>query len=227
MFLMANYKVSDRWLWLSFILSVVLLLASQWFAHQGSESVLRTLERGSFLRAGTHDLARLISAVKDAETGQRGFLLTHRASYLEPYYRGVKDLRLLMEGMRKDYASDPSLTAGLLKLEPVLQKKTAEMERSIVLAQTNDFAGAMALVESGEGKNLMDEIRAITDELLEAQMTRISATNSENARNVERSSFILIFSSMAAIAIATFAFGSAQIQNRRRRFLEMELRQSN
>ena len=120
---MGKYIVSDRWLWLSFVLSISVLIAAQWFAHRGSDSVLKTLEHSSVLRSQTHDFSRLISAAKDAETGQRGFLLTHRASYLEPYYRGVKEVRFLLDEMRRAYANDPLFIACLERIEPAYTRR--------------------------------------------------------------------------------------------------------
>ena len=100
----------------------------------------------------------LLSALKDAETGQRGYLITGDKSFLEPYL-GVRDsivgdletLRLLpLIAEHREH-----LDAAV----PLVNAKLAEMARLIELRRDHDMASVVAAVASGQGKRLMDSIR--------------------------------------------------------------------
>jgi len=114
--------------------------------------------------AGTHEvivgLGDLLSAMQDAETGQRGFLLTGNSSYLEPYRsaqtRAEQTLRNL-EGLTRD---DPALQANLQALRPQVASKFASLERSIALRQRQDLAATLNAIDEDRDKAEMDAVRA-------------------------------------------------------------------
>jgi CHASE3 domain sensor protein len=99
-----------------------------------------------------------LSLIKDAETGQRGYLLTARAEFLEPYTAAIEKLpetrRLLAETLGQE-----ARYAGRLELlDELLEQKLAFMRRTIE-TRSHDPAAAALLVQGGEGKRRMDEIR--------------------------------------------------------------------
>ena len=100
----------------------------------------------------------LLSALKDAETGQRGFLLTGDAAYLQPYL----DVRDTLDQHLDSLSSLTKIPAARLHLEslqPIVQAKIRHMEQLIALSRSQNSAAAMAAVRTGTGKRLMDGIR--------------------------------------------------------------------
>jgi CHASE3 domain sensor protein len=70
---------------------------------------------------------RLLLSITDAETGQRGYLLTGRKEYLEPYRNAVESLPETMKWLRQHYAGHPSLAPSMDKLEEQIANKIAEL----------------------------------------------------------------------------------------------------
>jgi len=101
----------------------------------------------------------LLSAMKDAETGQRGYLLTGDEAFLEPYLAvrgGVKGRLAELSQLAMSSAAHKHLDA----LAPLVDAKLAELARVIELRRNYDLVAAMAVVRTGQGKRLMDSIRA-------------------------------------------------------------------
>ncbi len=100
----------------------------------------------------------LLSDLKDAETGQRGYVLTGDDAFLEPYSAVRGTIPGKMEDLRK-LALLPSAKKHLDTMEPLLSAKLAEMDRLIELRRKNMMPAAIAAIRSGPGKMLMDSIR--------------------------------------------------------------------
>ncbi|HET6246585.1 MAG TPA: CHASE3 domain-containing protein [Tepidisphaeraceae bacterium] len=107
------------------------------------------------------ELSELVSSIKDAETGQRGFLLTGDEGYLEPYGEAITQLDRHVRSLRQSASDTSTQRERLATIEPLLQRKLAELRRTITLRRANDVAGSLNVVRTGEGKALMDQIRSI------------------------------------------------------------------
>ncbi|WP_165498122.1 sensor histidine kinase [Siculibacillus lacustris] len=146
-------------------------------------AILLTIAVGSFvfgertqeqsaeaLRAAATDRAALavLASLVDAETGQRGWLLTGDDDYLKPYtdarthFPGqLEQFRLQVERLSNDVTiPDPA------RLEDVARRKFDELAQTLALARTGDRDGAFALVRSDVGITLMDEARAYVAQVL-------------------------------------------------------------
>ncbi len=103
----------------------------------------------------------LMSALKDAETGQRGYLLTGDPAFLEPYLAVreglVGDLALLHEQTGISQAR-----GHLDAMAPLVDAKLVDLAESIDLRRQGNVPGAIAIVSSGRGKSLMDALRVET-----------------------------------------------------------------
>lgn len=101
----------------------------------------------------------VLSFLKDAETGQRGYLLTQNKSYLKPYSSGrIKTLASLKDITRLTTDS-PTQQARLKHISRRIRAKLAELQQTIVLTQSGNLKLALKIVNTDLGKNLMVEIR--------------------------------------------------------------------
>ncbi len=106
-------------------------------------------------------LQTVMSLAKDAETGQRGYLLTGEEAYLEPF-RNAKSQ--LPEQFRKAHdlvEGDPVQFQRLENLEQAVKDKFAELEQTVSLRQKGEGPAALTIVRSDRGKALMDRIRQL------------------------------------------------------------------
>ncbi|MGB0748952.1 MAG: CHASE3 domain-containing protein [Magnetospiraceae bacterium] len=111
------------------------------------------------------DLIKLFSKAQDAETGQRGYLLTRDVAYLAPYNEAISDIGTALNTLRRLTSDNPEQQDRLDRLQPVIDLKLAELGRTISLSRDGRHPEAIAIVESDEGKRYMDGIRAIIDDM--------------------------------------------------------------
>ena len=136
----------------------------------------------------------LLSELKDAETGQRGYVITGEKPFLGPYLSARGALSGQLQELRRLTQDD----AGRLHLEamaPLIDAKMGELERIVQLVDKHDMATASAAVSEGRGKRLMDSIRA-------EMRSYVMAEEGELARHVAR------FQSEMRILFAFIAVGS-------------------
>ncbi len=105
-------------------------------------------------------MANLLSTLKDAETGQRGYLFTENDSYLKPYEDATARLQSELVSLKDQLISAPEQQARLVVLEKIIALKLSELDRTITLNKMGDRAAALALVRSNVGQRLMDDARA-------------------------------------------------------------------
>lgn len=105
----------------------------------------------------------LLSALKDAETGQRGYLLTHDDSFLAPYLAVRHDIAAYVSNLNTITTSSAA-RVHLDAVAPLIEMRMTEMSRLIQLRQSNNIKEISAQVLQGQGKRLMDSIR---DEMLQ------------------------------------------------------------
>jgi PAS domain S-box-containing protein len=101
----------------------------------------------------------LLSELRDAETGQRGYTLTGIEAFLEPYLAVRDRVTGNLQELRQ-ITLIPEAHQHLDAISPLMEAKMAEMLKVIELRRNHDTATAIATVASGQGKHLMDEIRA-------------------------------------------------------------------
>jgi len=143
------------------IAAVVVVAVLSYGALQGSvgsaQGVTHTLEV-------VEQLQSLVSTMKDAETGQRGFLLTGDENYLLPYTNARAALGGEIDATRALVAGNPEQQLRLRSLEQLCTDKMAELAQTIALRRKGDPTAALAQVRTDRGRELMDRIRAVTAE---------------------------------------------------------------
>jgi methyl-accepting chemotaxis protein len=104
----------------------------------------------------------------DAETGQRGYLLTGVDRYLEPYEGGRKNLQAHTESLKK-LIIDPNQRIRMQKVEQVSQQKLAELAETIAFKKAGKDKEALSLVLTDKGKKIMDNVRTQLAEMAQEQ----------------------------------------------------------
>jgi CHASE3 domain sensor protein len=104
-------------------------------------------------------LEDVLSSVKDAETGQRGYLLTDKESYLSPYNAAAQEIGPRFDWLRRLTIDNPAQQDRLATLKQHIDAKLAELQQTIDVRRTQGQAAAIAVVQSDRGKQDMDAIR--------------------------------------------------------------------
>ena len=152
-------KQSDKVPRLLFSAAALLLAVTLAFTYFVGMFVVRSSKRMTNHRATVQHLSELASTLKDAETGQRGFLLTGQRNYLEPYHTAVRRLETEQRKLHELVRAGALPAGDVGSLDQIIKAKMNELDQTIQLRQTNAPA-AIAIVQSGEGKLHMDQLRS-------------------------------------------------------------------
>jgi len=124
---------------------------------------ISTLNRNSDLVVHTHEvlsgISVLQSQLKDAETGQRGYLLTGLEKYLEPYNAALPVLEDTLNNLQKLTVDNPVQQTRIVSLRSNIKTKLAELDQTIQTRRIKGLDAALAIVLSDRGKLAMDQIR--------------------------------------------------------------------
>ncbi len=209
--------------------SISLALIAVFFVLSGVVSWLniQTLREDSNEVTRTHEVLisadELFSTLKDAETGQRGFVLTGKESYLAPYNDAVETLDGQMRELDRLTANSPSQNARVAGMKIRVQSKMAELADTIDVRRTKGFEAAQAVVASDRGKSDMDAVRqAIAGMQAEENQTRqqkLDEMNRAYATAVLSVSVAAIIGVVLSIVI-TILISRASAQRRRQEWLQ-------
>lgn len=127
-------------------------------------------------------LQSLLSKLQDAETGQRGFLLTGEESYLTPYRTAVGGITDQIERVSKRTEESSGQQDRLAKLRQHVAAKLAEMSEAIELRRVQGLEATLPLVRSDRGKLEMDAIRETIDAMIQFENEMRAARLTEMAQ---------------------------------------------
>ena len=152
-----------------------------------------------------NELTQLLSNLQDAETGQRGYLITGLDRYLAPYTSGSAAADSHRKHLMQLVSDNPRQVVRADALESLIADKLAELQETIEVRKSRDFASAQSQVLSDRGKKTMDGIRQTIREMtLEEDnlLTQRAAATQIAARNAR---WTIVFGTLAAVIIAGLA----------------------
>jgi CHASE3 domain sensor protein len=143
-------------------------------------------------RVAVEHTFRVITAIdqlqlklQDAETGQRGFVITGDESYLSPFAEGSASIVQTIAEIRKLAEDNAAQIARLSRLHELTTAKLDELRSTIDARRTAGFAAAQARILEHSGKQLMDRMRSVAGEMRASELALLEARAS-NARFAER-----------------------------------------
>lgn len=206
-----------RYSWLPSSLLVAAFVAFVGTSVGASRSLSRLLqrdaERSQALRTQA-DLQRLLSLLVDAETGQRGFIITGQQPFLRPYEEALAELDGLRPGLRQQLADSGASPAALLHVDALIQERLAQTRATIA---SRLKSGANATLDLGayvDGKRVMDELRFEIHELALQQQQRVTAADQAIQEVQQRTQRLTRL--LSAVGLVTLALALALMLRERR-----------
>ena len=186
-----NKKFQDSWQ----IILIVCIVSSVSLIILSSITHDRVISRYAVTAESSNiyiKLGRIIRRISEAESAQRGYLLTQDTSYLNPYNEALPELKNVLDELTAHYSEDESLDPRFTTILGNVQRKLVGMNYTIELAQQNKWAEAVSVIQTGLGKTQMDQILALT-EAMRKEEQKIMDANAEQVReSVETSRVITI-----------------------------------
>ncbi|MCC9602402.1 CHASE3 domain-containing protein [Stieleria sp. JC731] len=189
------------------------------------------------VREGEQEIARsyiirettreLLSSMKDMETGQRGFLITGNELYLDAYFRGLENVELNFTQL-KDLIHENKVQRQHLE-----QVKHLNEDRKAYLAETiqlrRDSPGptiptaVLELLSSGRGKEKLDEIRVIVEQILSEQQRQLVQQEAVSEERAVASEFLIVAGNSLALGLLVGAGAIAHLDRKRRDDAESQM----
>ncbi|WP_164511920.1 CHASE3 domain-containing protein [Brevundimonas fluminis] len=154
----------------------------------------------------------VFSLMQDAETGQRGFIITGDERFLEPYDRALREMDGALAELQRRLADDPAQSREVVALRTLVGRKRDTMERTVELRTDGDVGAAMAIVSSGEGKIAMDGIREVVERMIRqeaAALDQLAQRSEGRTRRTEAlvaALFVLLIATAAIIGFLVWRF---------------------
>src|SRR6202162_2153295 len=188
-----------------------LLIFIAWNAYLAVNHLKRVQKIAALTLESSAIQAELSGVLKDStdmETGQRGYLLTGNAAYLQPYTDAKDRIETDFVSLRAGLASRTEREQQLeSQLESLARSKQAEIERSISLRQQGYRRRSFKLVDTNEGKDYMDEIRRIASSLSAAESSNFARFDTERKAALKRALSATIIANSVLLLLAACLFG--------------------
>ena len=152
--------------------ALILVNVTTFVMMQRTAGVNRTIEHAQQMRRASRTV---LIAMLDAETAQRGYLLTGRSDFLQPFLDAEEKMKPAVAFLDEGAARDPTLKAPIERIHILADQKWTEMEATLNLARQGRIGQAIQSVRSGEGKRYMDELRTAIDDFDAIKSARIAS----------------------------------------------------
>lgn len=150
------------------------------FISEGSYwQAVAAMKQISAMQTAQVSIVGLSQSVLDAETGQRGYLLSNRKEYLIPYQKAISKINESFTVLEPYYSEDPAARDKLAKLRELTDAKMSELATTIRLHDDGRDSAALDLVLSDIGKEKMEAIRQVGAELLAHQSNGVAASRGD------------------------------------------------
>lgn len=198
------------------IVMTALAIAGFLYRQHGSEAVRHTVEVDA-------RLSRVLSALQDAETGQRGFVITGQETFLAPYLSSRDAFDRNLDRLRELVADNTDQLAQVARLRALAHRFEDELDRSVEMRRAGDVAGSMRLVTEGRGKPTMDAIRVLIREMEDHEAALLDGRQAAVSR-IALAVWVAVAAVVTLLAIlATTAVREAGRRASLARFLPEEL----
>lgn len=202
-------------------------------AAVGALVLVREQQQAVADRAVVHTLAvqrtigDTLSALKDAETGQRGFLLTGDEAFLAPYSQATDVIPQQLAELRQVVATDAEQARRAAEVQRLTEEKLTELALTISLFRAGHQEQSLARVREGRGRRLMVALREQTERMLVREAVVLDERKAVAAAQRRHLQYVLYASALGLIGIAVAGLwtanrGVAEAHTASRRLREKE-----
>ena len=147
-------------------------------------------------------LEGVIGGLVDAETGQRGYIITGDSAYLQPYYAGRVAADSHFAVLRRLTSDNPEQQSRLDSLAALAARRQELLAQGITLRSGGDVAGASNIVRAGQGRLLMNDVRRVVARMEMAERSLLERRNERRADSRRLALVIIAAGTLGAFLLA-------------------------
>ena len=182
-------------------LVVVLLSLNTWFAYHH----IRQMHNDARMVDHTHNvinaLESIISFAKDAETGQRGYIITGEPRYFVVYDSAVSSINEPVRALEQLTRDNPSQQARIPALKNRITNRLKILEEALGVRKEKGFAAAREMILTDRGKIEMDDLRKQVDEMTSVERQLLAARSERSERTYRVALLTTIVADLFALAM--------------------------
>lgn len=181
------------------VLAALLLIAVNEIGHSSSLDAVARMAQGQVVHGSFN---RLLQAMLNAESGQRGDLLTGDERYLEPYTNAMSLINVELDNLRNQFSQSAEAQHDLARLSHQISRKLAEMELSLKMRRDGNEDAWRFVLRTDVGMEDMDAVRQNAQVLIDRSSADVKAVQDQVLRSLQisRTGIALI----AVIGLAAF-----------------------
>jgi methyl-accepting chemotaxis protein len=179
-----------------FVLMGITTAISQWSKNilvEASGWIIHTYEVKT-------DLHKLEKILLDAETGQRGFIYTGQEQFLEPYSPAKNYFKDTLAVLKNKINDNPEQVKQLAEVERLASEKLEELETTINLKKAKNEKDLRALVLSGKGRKIMDQIRVKLGQMIQTE-EQLLAERQKTAAQIQQTATIISWGGLIVVIV--------------------------
>jgi PAS domain S-box-containing protein len=188
-----------------FAIMAIVIAGSTILTFWAGKRVIDTQSRAVFHRRAIAQSEELLSTLKDAETGQRGFIITGDENYLEPYNMALARLPEELASLKSETRVEIP-AEELAGIEQLARKKLSELQTTIQLRRTGGFDAAAEVVKTDVGKETMDSLRSAITQLQQQQEIALRAETSVARMATRARTLIFTLSGLISVLFIVWAY---------------------
>ena len=197
-----------RRLALGFALSIAVLIVVGAVSYRSSDLLIENDHAVEHTHRVIESLARLISLLKDAETGARGFVLMGEDEYLEPYRAALDPIHTTLADLHAETEGEARQPERVARLDPMVALKLNELETAIDARRSGGLDGGVKAIATGDGKKKMDDIRAVVADMDqdERALLKTRAEAAEASASATKTTIVVgVLLALLAVSLAALA----------------------
>ena len=152
------------------LLAAAVLVGINETGHMRSQDAVNQMSQWQVTRAAVNSL---LQSMLDAETGQRGYLLTGNDTYLEPYDKAMTAVQSHLDTLRNQFVDSKEDLQEVAHLSRQVSRNLAEMELSLRLRRQGNEDAWKFVLHTDMGRENMDEIRKHAHALIERSSAKV------------------------------------------------------
>ena len=182
-----------------FGLALLVIVAMGWGSARAVDALQDTAGWVRHTQMVIDAIHALMSDVRDAETGQRGYLLTHEDKYLEPYIRARADLSTIKSKLLDLTSDNAEQQTRLRKMFDVSAQKLNELATTVDLEKQGKHPEAMAVVKSDIGRQYMVDIQSMATEVVAHENSLLAQRQLNNADTAANARALFLWGTLGLV----------------------------
>jgi PAS domain S-box-containing protein len=205
-----KWNMGNRLVFGGFVIATAILVFVGWQSYRNTARFAEAAEWRKHTYEVLRNLDETVGRLVDAETGQRGYLLTGEEAYLEPYRATIKSIDQTIGNLKNLTSDNPNQQKRIQILEPLVGKKLTELQRTIDLRKNEGLAAANRVVLESSGKHWMDQIRGVVAEMANEEEDLLKLRAQKANESVARSVRTILTGTLLSISLLVLCFGLLQ-----------------